>query len=243
MPLFPTQLKSSPILMFIDQPKAKAALEGCPTAPEACNSIQNGLTEFHASDVHPIECQCYKLLTLVYQDDSNNLSNITWCASRAVIVCESSPKSLAEASTCPLVVAQYRIDGHPRRTEHWNLVAIMSTGKKRIYELVGNYDSFLYDTQEVGDLDGSRLRGGCKVGQIPAKSLDWLATKLEDVRIVRNDPEFDCQTWVMDAIWLLKETATGIIDSHVNERFIREELKVEDEKWEAADDTLFERMF
>jgi len=150
---------------------------------------------------------------------------------------------LTEMSTFPLVVAQYRIEGHPRRTEHWSLIAVMSKGNARAYELAGNYDTFLYSPCEVNGFGRSQsLRGGCKVGEIQTNSLDWLATELELVEVVRNNPDFDCQTWVMNAIWLLKETATGIIDSHVSERFIREELKMENERWEVADDTLFERM-
>ena len=152
--------------------------------------------------------------------------------------------SSGEMATYPLVVAQHRIEGHPRRTEHWNLVAVVSKDTARIYELVGNYDTFLYSTTVDANRfsQSERLRGGCKVGEIPADSLDWLETKLQDVQVVRNDPDFDCQTWVMNAIWLLKETAKGIIDSRVNERFIREELKMEDERWEAADEILFERL-
>ena len=146
-------------------------------------------------------------------------------------------------STYPLVVAQSRIEGHPRRTEHWSLIAIMPKGNARVYELVGSYDSFTYKPHEVNGFGRSHdLRGGCKVGEIPADSLDWLATKLQDVQVVRNNPEFDCQNWVMNAIWLLMEMGTGIIDSHINERFIRDELKTEDERWEVADHTLFERM-
>ena len=51
---------------------------------------------------------------------------------------------LTEMSTYPLVVAQYRIEGHPRRTEHWSLIAIMSKGNARVYEIIGSYDSFAY---------------------------------------------------------------------------------------------------
>ena len=104
---------------------------------------------------------------------------------------------LTEMSTYPLVVAQYRIEGHPRRTKHWSLVAIVSKGDACIYELVGSYDSFAYKPQKVNGFGRSRrLRGGCKVGEIPANS----ETKLQDVRVVRNNPDFDCQTWVMNAI-------------------------------------------
>ena len=38
------------------------------------------------------------------------------------------------------------------------------------------------------------------------------------------------------------ETGKGIIDPHINELFIRDELEAEDERWEVADHTLFERM-
>ena len=149
-------------------------------------------------------------------------------------------------STYPLVVAQYRIVGHPRRTEHWSLIAKNPKGEEaHVYEVVGGYDSFLYNPRRAEATDIGRsetLRGGCKVGDIPASSLDWMAIKLQDVQVIRNNPDFDCQTWVMNAIWLLKETGMGIIDSHVNERFIRDELKLEDERWEVADRTLFERM-
>lgn len=141
----------------------------------------------------------------------------------------------------PIVVAQHRIEGHPRRTEHWNLVVMTSGDSARTFELVGNTDTFAYYNTVVDRFSQSQmLRGGCQVGEIPPHRLGWLASKLKEVQVIRNNLDFDCQTWIMNCIWLLKET--GIIYSCVNERFIREELKKENERWETAEDTVFERL-
>lgn len=77
-----------------------------------------------------------------------------------------------------------------------------------------------------------------------SRSIHWIGwqSNSQEVQVVRNNPEFDCQTWVMNALWLLMETGKGIIDPHINELFIRDELEAEDERWEVADHTLFERM-
>ena len=59
------------------------------------------------------------------------------------------------------------------------LIAIISKGNARVYEIIGSYDSFTYKPREVNGFGRSHsLRGGCKVGGIPVDSLDWLAIKL-----------------------------------------------------------------
>jgi len=47
----------------------------------------------------------------------------------------------------PLIVAQYAIEGHIRRTEHWGLVVLESSNVGHVFELVGNTDTFAYQTK------------------------------------------------------------------------------------------------
>lgn len=146
-------------------------------------------------------------------------------------------------ATYPLIVAQYSIQGHATRTEHWSLVALCgSKNRARIFEVVGNPDTFLYSTKTVASFRSSRtLCGGCHVGNIFAGELDWLEDRLKAVSVRRNDPEFDCQTWVIAALRLLKED--GVVFQQINERFVRDELAKDYERWDVGDDTVEERLF
>lgn len=145
-------------------------------------------------------------------------------------------------ATYPLIVAQYPIIGHIRRSEHWNLIVMKSLKEVYVYELTGNHDSYAYISRAEGSFGSSQtMRGGCQVGTIAEEKLIWLEKRLQDVRVVRHDPDFDCQTWVMEAIRMLKDDGVDILD--VTERSIRAELALELERWEVADDTIEERLF
>jgi hypothetical protein len=145
-------------------------------------------------------------------------------------------------ATYPLIIIQYPISGHIRRTEHWSLVAMKSRQEAYVFEVVGNHDTYAY----VPRLDTSfgqsqTTHGGCQVGTITAEKLDWLEKRLKDVAVVPHDIEFDCQTWVIDAVRMLKND--GVEITEVSERNIRTELARESERWEVAEDTIEERLF
>lgn len=143
----------------------------------------------------------------------------------------------------PLVLLQYNIEGHPRRTEHWSLVVPLSRSSAHIFQLEGNYDTFRYEYSYVDKFsESSSMRGGVRIGEIRPDAVLWLKEKLRDVRVVRHDPEFDCQNWVLEAIQLLKDVG-GIIYSGITERGVRHELYEEKERWEVADDTIIERLY
>jgi hypothetical protein len=111
-----------------------------------------------------------------------------------------------------------------------------------IFELVGNYDSFAYVPKPVRAFASSmNLRGGYYVGHIAADHVAWLERRLADVPVIHNNPYFDCQTWVMEGLRLIKED--GLITGDIGEAHIRQELQHEKELWERADDTLEERLF
>jgi hypothetical protein len=62
-----------------------------------------------------------------------------------------------------------------------------------------------------------------------------------DVIIVYGDPEFDCQTWVLDGLRLIQRD--GVDVRTTSEERIRQELALERERWNNGDDTLEERLF
>ncbi|KAF8163397.1 hypothetical protein B0H34DRAFT_322003 [Crassisporium funariophilum] len=86
------------------------------------------------------------------------------------------------------------------------------------------------------------LRGGCLVGHIAPDKLDWLKTRLQGVTIVYNDPEFDCQTWVLDALRFIRDDE-GVEVRNTNEERIRKELALEKERWDSGEDTIENRLF
>jgi len=145
-------------------------------------------------------------------------------------------------SLCHLIVAQFAIEGHPRRTEHWSLVALRSKNDAHVFELKGNYDSFTYVPSDVTEFAANpSLRGGCHVGTVGADKVESLKTRLRDVEVIRNNPNFDCQTWVMEALRVMKED--GDIIEDISEARIRGELGMEKDRWESVEDTLETRLF
>ncbi|KIM36730.1 hypothetical protein M413DRAFT_448872 [Hebeloma cylindrosporum] len=73
----------------------------------------------------------------------------------------------------------------------------------------------------------------------------WILEKLREIDVIRyKAEEFDCQTWVIQALRLLKDAEEeGVNIYEVSDRKIREELIRERERWELAEDTLEERLF
>ena len=64
---------------------------------------------------------------------------------------------------------------------------------------------------------------------------------MQEILIIRNNPEWDCQTWVMEALRWMKYN--GLITADIGERRIRTELAADKERWEVADDTVEVRLF
>ena len=88
------------------------------------------------------------------------------------------------------------------------------------------------------------LRGGCHVGWISAdgEHLENLRRILEnDVRVVRADAHWDCQNWIVEGLRALKEA--GYVFRGMGEAKLRRELQEEMERWERADDAVYERLF
>ncbi|KAJ7730235.1 hypothetical protein DFH07DRAFT_906265 [Mycena maculata] len=146
------------------------------------------------------------------------------------------------AQSCPIIVAQYKIRYHATRTEHWNIVVLKSINNAMVLEVVGNSDTFAYVPTNIDNFGRLRdLRGGFLVGHITEDRLVWLIERLREIPVARYDPSFDCQTWVFDALCLLKDD--GIVTEDTSERQIRTEFKLEEERWEESEDTVEERLF
>ena len=142
----------------------------------------------------------------------------------------------------PLIVAQYELKGHPTRTEHWNLVAIISSSQTYTFEIRGNTDSFTYVAEPTPASLNKILtyRGGCHVGDIPSDSLSQIAEILGEIPIVKHDLSWDCQIWVIQATRLLK--SAGFVFAQVDEPYVRERLLEDMARWEEAENTVDERL-
>jgi hypothetical protein len=111
-----------------------------------------------------------------------------------------------------------------------------------VFEIVGNTDTFEYAPKRVTSFSRSNnLRGGCYIGDINGDIVPWLENRLREIPIIRYNPEWDCQTWIMEALRMMKYD--GLITGDIGERRIRMELALERERWEVADDTLEARLF
>lgn len=143
----------------------------------------------------------------------------------------------------PLIVAQYAIKGHRRRTEHWALVLLYSRLHGLKLELKGNTDTFTYLTERLTAFERAQdLRGGCLVGWVDAERVQALVDRLKKVRVRRNDPAWDGQDWVMEALRALKEE--HMVFSRVDENWLRTELMEDLERSESGlGETVEERLF
>ena len=114
----------------------------------------------------------------------------------------------------PLIVAQYELKGHPTRTEHWNLVAIISSSQIYTFEVRGKNTDSLEPTPVLLNKILT-YRGGCQVGDIPTtNSVSQIAEMLGEIPIVKHDLSWDCQTWVILATKLLK--SAGFVFAQVD---------------------------
>ena len=67
--------------------------------------------------------------------------------------------------------------------------------------------------------------------------MDNLRTWLEQRPVVHYDRLWDCQDWLLEAVWALKKERGWVaIDEGFTERGLREALREERELWERADD-------
>lgn len=159
----------------------------------------------------------------------------------------TEPPQATTTEKYPIIVAQFDLPGHPRRTEHWNLMVLISATHYHTYELRGNMDTFTYIHDEELRLPPVRAnaayRGGCHIGDIPAtpEHLQWLDTRLSKQCVVKWDAEWDGQDWVIEAMRMLKDE--GLVFPNVSARSVRKDLEEDMERWNEGDDTADERLF
>lgn len=135
----------------------------------------------------------------------------------------------------PLIIAQYDLSGHRYRSEHWSLAVLESKQKAHIFQLVGNADTYAYEasTEDCFESASQTLCGGCLVGHVDSMQLEWMRTKLKEIPVVRGKPEdFDCQTWAIDALRMVRyANQTGIDIIEISTRKIKAEMLAEKERW------------
>ncbi|KAJ7766882.1 hypothetical protein B0H16DRAFT_1791443 [Mycena metata] len=144
----------------------------------------------------------------------------------------------------PLIIAHYNLPNHGTRTEHWSLVALVDRKMGHVMEIAGNSNSYTYLPRQVRRFSQSKnLRGGYLVGFIAADQIKELEDSLRQVPVVRYDPSFDCQTWILDAVRFIKTARPECITEDTRESTIRRELDDEKERWNTGEDTVEERLF
>ncbi|KAE9400979.1 hypothetical protein BT96DRAFT_818564, partial [Gymnopus androsaceus JB14] len=79
--------------------------------------------------------------------------------------------------------------------------------------------------------ESQTFRVGYHVGYIAQDRLDWLKEKLREVFVIKDDDDWDCQSWVMQALQLFKEEGGGFITENIGRAHIFKELIMEEERW------------
>lgn len=142
-----------------------------------------------------------------------------------------------------LAIAQYEREGFPAGEEHWALVTASSTTSQgQVFQVVGNTDTYGYNTKTVVIRASHHLCGGVAIGEVPTQNVEWLKTYLSTaVTIVHGNPNWHCQRWVIEAIRKLQEeTSMVTIYPNFSERAVRARLSKERDSWEDGDDHFFD---
>ena len=157
------------------------------------------------------------------------------------------------SSRVRLAIAQYDRPGHPSPPghEHWALVVAIpgapsQAGGWQVFQIVGNTDTYCYQTKAFCETERALLCGGCAVGELlqGAEGVEWLKDHLESaVEIVRGDPAWNCQRWVVEVVRELRQHPDRVaVLPSFNERKARAVLFKEREDWECGEDHYFGRL-
>ncbi|KAF8079311.1 hypothetical protein FPV67DRAFT_110024 [Lyophyllum atratum] len=190
---------------------------------------------------HPSDITLYEPRTITGVDIDNQ-RYITSKSRRHATGTLDDQRDQKIMASYPLIIAQFDLPNHPRRTEHWRLVALQDKDNAHEFELAGNWSNFQYvagRATRFGRLQ--TLRGGCQVGTVPIERIEWLKTRLAAVEIVHNNLDFDGQNWILNALKMLR--ADGMPVTVTSEVSIRKELALEKERWDAGEDTVEDRLF
>lgn len=146
------------------------------------------------------------------------------------------------ADSYRLVVGQWDI-GRADGEKHWGFVVPTGPGGMvNVYHIEGNTDTFAYVKKQSDASKSLAIRGGCRVGYIKHDRLEWLDEQFRKVTVTRNDPKFNCQTWVMAAFQLLKTQGGTVISPEISANTIRHELTLEFERSEVGVNTIFDQV-
>lgn len=148
-------------------------------------------------------------------------------------------------SRLPLLVVQYAISGNIRRTEHWALAAVtdIDQSSARIFHMKGNTDTFSLDVLDVPNLTKSRsYRGGFQVGEISGSRLRDLERWVTQIPVHRNNPKWDCQTWVIEMLREMHMDGRAVVFDGISESRIRKALGEEMANDEVGDELVDERL-
>ncbi len=150
------------------------------------------------------------------------------------------------ARTVTIAVAQYEIPPFKYPHIHWSLVAFVPGSRQATrYHIVGNTDSYGFDSGVVRDLlcSTNLLMGGVKAYEISEELVanGWLEDKLRSVPIIKNNANWNCQTWMVDAIRALADRPDKVtVQRGVTMAWLKEALGRQWDLCESLEDHFFD---
>ena len=149
--------------------------------------------------------------------------------------------------TYTLAVAQFEIPPFKYPHIHWALVAFLPGSRHATrYEVLGNTDTYQFDASATASLVSStRLMGGAKVGEIPEENITngWLERTLRRIPVVRGNPDWHCQAWIVDALRALGEHPREVqvtVGREAMVGWLRETMQEQWDLCELAEDHFFD---
>ena len=149
-----------------------------------------------------------------------------------------TPTRAIGSGTFPIILTQFY---QPHGGDHWTLNVVESSQCIHTFEIRGNRDSYTYVYDQMKNLDRiESYRGGCHVGNVPRDAVKEMRMKLSEVLIHKQEPWWTPQVWILDCIKYLKDENWTF--SGLTEVFLRRELQKDLLRWDAVEDTVYERM-
>ncbi|OBZ66733.1 hypothetical protein A0H81_13192 [Grifola frondosa] len=142
----------------------------------------------------------------------------------------------------PILVSQYNRVNAPSNAQygfHWEICIQSGFDKDRcplgyVYHIVGSTASYGYQKMEgVRYTTSENWRGSFEVGRIKEQDLPAIERNLSQVQILKDDPNWNCQNWVIAA--LRKLTAQGFINAHYSMEALQHQMNILNEQWEQGD--------
>lgn len=124
------------------------------------------------------------------------------------------------------------------------MAVLRNSQEALIWEIAGGISSYAFVPRTV-DAFNTELNfyGGVHIGNVTDEQEYDVEMLLRTIPVVRGDPNWDCQVWVLKAIRKIWEETSGIMDRYWTEAEVRAKMDNEKVLADSGEDTVEGRLF